>query len=253
MRVLLPLLLLLATCLPSNSSNWALDFDGVNDIAVVPGVTFSYWSLTVEAWVYPRGTSAHAEVVGIADRTQIYFQLERWFDGLLFDPGGTHCRLYTDDPVVTVDEWQHIAAVYELPTVTIYVNAVPVATRECDYGYEFTINGQELIIGREITANYWWWDGAIDELRIWTVALTQAQIADAMCGQLSGAEDGLLGCWTFDEGEGQVIHDTGPSGFHGRLGLTPEPDSLDPAWVPGYECATPVEGRSWARIKALHR
>ena len=43
----------------------------------------------------------------------------------------------------------------------------------------------------------------------------------------------LVGDWAFDEGAGQIAHDSSPSGIDGHLGLTAGADSADPAWVPG--------------------
>lgn len=43
----------------------------------------------------------------------------------------------------------------------------------------------------------------------------------------------LVGEWRFDEGAGQVVADSSPSGLTARLGIAPGPDGADPVWVPG--------------------
>jgi hypothetical protein len=40
--------------------------------------------------------------------------------------------------------------------------------------------------------------GALDEVRIWNVARTQAQIQSSMNQHLTGSEPGLVGYWQFD-------------------------------------------------------
>ena len=71
------LALLASASIPASSANWALSFDGVDDYAAVRDLTFTYSSLTVEAWVYSFG-SGNDEIVGISiDPSDVYFQLER--------------------------------------------------------------------------------------------------------------------------------------------------------------------------------
>jgi hypothetical protein len=43
----------------------------------------------------------------------------------------------------------------------------------------------------------------------------------------------LLAEWTFDEGAGQVAHDSSRSGLDAQLGVTTGPDGADATWVPG--------------------
>ncbi len=44
----------------------------------------------------------------------------------------------------------------------------------------------------------------------------------------AAANANLIAQWRFDESAGQVVHDDGPFGLDGVLGLTPEPDTADP-------------------------
>jgi hypothetical protein len=73
--------------------------------------------------------------------------------------------------------------------------------------------------------------GLIDEVRVWNVARTEAEIRDGMNRILRGDEPGLVGYWRLDEGSGQAILDASLRGNDGRLGSTALPDSHDPTWV----------------------
>ena len=42
---------------------------------------------------------------------------------------------------------------------------------------------------------------------------------------------GLVGFWTFDEGQDQVVQDLSPAANHGFLGAVSGPDSADPMWI----------------------
>ncbi len=58
-------------------------------------------------------------------------------------------------------------------------------------------------------------DAQIDEVRIWNVARTQAQIRDNMCRQLTGAETGLVSYWNMNEGTGNTVNDLTTNNNHG--------------------------------------
>lgn len=246
--------LLVVAPVVATADDWSLSFDGVNDFAAIRDLTFSYSSLTIEAWVYYFGTGGSDEIVGIAtDSGDVYFQLERKATtGLLFDPAGEGCRL-TASEVLPAEEWHHVAVVYENPAVVIYVDGVPRATSSCLESRD--IMGVDLMIGKEtpewVYADFWF--GYIDELRIWTVGRTQPEIMQWMHTGLSGSEPGLLGYWRFNEGSGQVIHDSSVNTLDGHLGSTPIADENDPSWGPGVQIASPVEGSSWGRVKALYK
>ncbi|MBM4046872.1 MAG: hypothetical protein FJ279_17340 [Planctomycetes bacterium] len=75
------------------------------------------------------------------------------------------------------------------------------------------------------------WNGLLDEIRLWNVARTQAEIRSTMYSKLAGSEPGLVGYWNFDEGTGQVARDLSPSATHGQLGTSSSADSADPTWV----------------------
>ena len=239
---------------PAASANWALGFDGVDDYAAVRDLTFSYSSLTIEVWVYRLGDGSD-EIVGMSIHPDnVYFQLE--LDngtGLLFDPAGSDCRLQNPHTLVPYAQWCHIAAVYDHPDVFVYVNGVP--RLDSTWGNSIDISGVDLIIGKEVPEEYdfWHWHGYIDELRIWTVGRSHSEILDWMHHELSGSEPGLLGYWQFNEGEGQTIHDRGPDALHGHRGSSWDTEDSDPDWVPGVAIASPVEGGSWATIKAMFR
>jgi hypothetical protein len=74
--------------------------------------------------------------------------------------------------------------------------------------------------------------GTIDEISIWNVALTEQSIQNIMHRTLDSSENGLIGYWRFEEGEGQVSEDMSVNGNDAQLG--PDPDTVDikdPIWT----------------------
>ena len=59
--------------------------------------------------------------------------------------------------------------------------------------------------------------GLIDEVSIWDTALTQDKIQSYMNLELTGAEAGLIGYWSFNEGSGMTAFDQSHSNNDGTL------------------------------------
>ena len=73
--------------------------------------------------------------------------------------------------------------------------------------------------------------GKIDEVRIWGVARTPAEIQAGKDSILAGTEPGLAGYWRFEEGSGVRVADATANANHGALGGTAE--ARQPSWRPG--------------------
>ena len=50
-----------------------------------------------------------------------------------------------------------------------------------------------------------WLSGNLDNYAIWDIALSESEIQSHMNTELSGEEDGLIGYWNFNEGEGSEL------------------------------------------------
>jgi hypothetical protein len=68
-------------------------------------------------------------------------------------------------------------------------------------------------------------DGYLDDVSIWNRVLSEEEIEDMMFRRLSGRENGLVGYWGFNEGQGNLARDSSPNMLHGTL-------YNDPIWVP---------------------
>jgi hypothetical protein len=108
----------------------------------------------------------------------------------------------------------------------IYVNGSLVGSSA---SAEMSTSLNDYLIGKGLdrTAPF---NGAIDELRIWNVARSQAQLQTDRALPLVGNEPHLVGYWNFDEGAGDEIHDATAGHDTGRLGASVGADASDPAW-----------------------
>ncbi len=107
---------------------------------------------------------------------------------------------------VSANAWHHAAAVYSTAsnTLTLYVDGNQVA--QGPINRTSVGNGLPFQIGRNgTTGNYW--GGKLDDVRVWNVARTGAQIRANLANQYIGAPTGLVGNWRFDEGSGSTAND----------------------------------------------
>lgn len=115
--------------------------------------------------------------------------------------------------IVNDNQWHHLAVVLDntsganLNNTTIYVDG-EVETVSASNNLNSTINtaaSQKLWIGIDHSSRYW--EGELDEIRVWSVARTQAEIRAFMHLVLNGDETGLEAYYQFNETSGTAIKD----------------------------------------------
>ena len=179
----------------------ALSFDGVNDKVTVADnnaldLTNNY---TMEAWIYPR---AFPWLGGIISKYHsnssngYHLRLSHAGNsrGLSFD------EMITADNILTANTWYHVAAVNNNGTRKLYVNGVEVALT----GTPTTVvaNSDPLIIGRDFDGGNAgrFFNGDIDEVRLWNFAKTEAQVVAQKDISLTGSESNLVLYYNFNQG-----------------------------------------------------
>ena len=60
-------------------------------------------------------------------------------------------------------------------------------------------------------------NGSIDNVRVWNTALTQQEIQEYMSCPPTGTEAGLVGYWNFEEGSGTTAYDQTLNGNNGTI------------------------------------
>jgi uncharacterized protein (TIGR02145 family) len=61
------------------------------------------------------------------------------------------------------------------------------------------------------------WSGDLDDMQIWSFALSESEVLDYMNCPPSPGTDGVIAHWDFDEGQGDSVIDLSGNGFHGTL------------------------------------
>ena len=94
-------------------------------------------------------------------------------------------------------QWYHVAITYDGELANAYVNGKLTAS----YPVDGLIDSRESVLrigGR--TKFHTFFQGQLDEIRIWNIARTSQEIQHTMYTTLTAAEEGLVGYWNFDDG-----------------------------------------------------
>ncbi|TDS08896.1 DUF1735 and LamG domain-containing protein [Sphingobacterium paludis] len=122
--------------------------------------------------------------------------------------------------------WYHIAAVYDAGKLRVYVDGQLLATTTANRVFDLTNTKDGFYFGRSAQGRGL--NGAISEARIWSRALSQAEITNGICG-VDPSSAGLVGYWKFNAAEGRSIKDI--SG-HNRDAVA----ASNIQWTPSIRC-----------------
>jgi chitodextrinase len=162
----------------------ALSFNGKYSTVIIPDSATLHLSsgMTIEAWVYPAAPVTRWEDVIFKD-TDIYFLEAGSPSGGTPAAGGTFTthgdRTLAGTSALPANTWTHLAATYDGMTLVLYVNGV-VASRLA-VSDSLTTSTNPLQIGGDPAFGQYF-QGNIDEVRVYNRALTQPQIQSDMTG-----------------------------------------------------------------------
>jgi len=181
---------------PSPSiSGGSLQLDGNGDYLKIPFAKDlnALDSLTLEAWVRRSSNSRCEAVLGNGWRQSYWLGFcsgpTRFYHG---------AGQYTDAvTVIPSGQWTHVAVTYDGITSRTYVNGkLDHETTEKAGPLEGT-DGLPLFIGGDRDGGYYF-QGLIDEVRVWNVVRSQTQIQNAFQREVDGPQPGLLAVWHFN-------------------------------------------------------
>ncbi|HEX5219301.1 MAG TPA: LamG-like jellyroll fold domain-containing protein [Verrucomicrobiae bacterium] len=208
--------------LPQPGAGLALSFNGVNQAANAnTNVIGDKGTFSVEAWAYAPSNSGPRTIlaqgagftIGVDAAGQIRVGTN-WNTGVAFPFGG----------------WHHLAVVRETANTRLYLDGILSASR----GSAIPFPSQSALFQVGALANGENWLGVVDEVRVWRVARSAAEINGNRTMRVTGNEPNLAGLWRFDEPTGPAV-DTSTGGHN--LAITgavrvPSPVRFDPYVTP---------------------
>lgn len=162
--------------------------------------------MTIEAWVKRESTGTHTIVCkmdGGAGSSGRSYCLTLELTGanaidFLISNGSTH-HWGSVSQAVSTGSWHHIAVVYTASagSVEFFYDGSSLGTQT---GYPTSINNSSEtfrigINGDSGSVGVDYFDGLMDDVRLWSIARTSTEISDDMDIELNGNETGLNGYW----------------------------------------------------------
>jgi hypothetical protein len=195
---------------------YAILFDGSNDYINAGNIPLNNKSFTIECWA-KRDTSGGWDLIFAQGQQETNRNLQVGFrDSNVFTLGFGDNDLNTT-ATYTDSNWHHWAVTFDINTKIqkIYRDGVEVANRTSGSNY---IGTGDIIIGRYGPASQFYFDGQIDELRLWDTPRTQTQIQEYMYRTLSPEDEtNLLAYYQFNQSSGYTLNDSSINRQHGSL------------------------------------
>lgn len=199
----------------------ALSFDGVDDYISIPNSTSLNLdsNFTIEAWIYCDGKSSQESIIiDKSDSLNTHYQL--FFNPSIY-PG--HIGLRQSDPSNTIynntplqeGQWYHIAVSHDGTNTRFYINGSLDGERT-DFSSGESNNADLSIAGSPLLSEHFF-EGKIDEIRLWNISRTEEEISEHYDKVLYGLEGGLCGYWRFNAGSGDTAFDYSSNSNHGSL------------------------------------
>ena len=104
------------------------------------------------------------------------------YTGLGFD------ELVTSTNLLNANQWYHIAAVKDGPSRKVFINGIEYPLSGS--ALNVVANNNPVRLGSDYGGRYF--DGRIDEVRIWNISRTQTEITSTMDNPPSFGENGLI-------------------------------------------------------------
>ena len=186
----------------------ALTLNGSNQYASVGDSGASPFdstgTITIEAWVYPTTTCTGSQVIMTKDTSyMMYCYLNKWWYAYSGD-GTSWTGNYTSIPV-EANAWHHIAFTHSASSLNlkVYYDGVNLETLTANMPTGMTPNNNAFQLGRSATSSYF--QGKIDEVRIYSSQRTDAQIVSDMKNYGSITDPNLIAYYDFNDQSGSTI------------------------------------------------
>jgi len=157
----------------------ALSFDGVDDYAsVVSNLLFGTGDFTVIAWAKANKLNAPQTIVGKStlwddDRWELRLQSTNYWGFLLYDAGILRCP--SSLATVQTGVWVHLTGVREGDAIRFYINGSLQASATGVSACSFS-GSNPCSVGNASFGSPEYFDGVIDEVRIYNRALNAAEV-----------------------------------------------------------------------------
>jgi hypothetical protein len=183
------------------------DFDGVNDY-IDTGITdLNINSFSISTWIKPNSfpISNYVAIVSKGQVSQndllLYINSDNKLTTYLNAVGG----YYTSTDTLNLNQLQHISVTWDDNVLKYYINGELSGTHitsgsRVDGSNSIKIGAQVINAGR-------YYNGSIDEVKIWNRSLTQTEIQEEMNSNAVANPEGIVAYYDFNERNGTTAYD----------------------------------------------
>ncbi|MEI6435057.1 MAG: LamG-like jellyroll fold domain-containing protein [Bacteroidota bacterium] len=195
--------------IPDPYAGDALLFNGTSQyVQIDPLYNSAPPALTVEAWVYPDNLN-NSSILYHGDNGEFNFVIvgNKFGFGVKLSNNNWY-TVYS--PAPEINTWQHLCGVWENSgSLKIFVNGSLMQTLQIPALPLFDPGSGYLPSIGAFNRQSSFYNGRLDEIRVWNVARTIQQVRENMHLTLSEGDTGLIGYWQFNDGSGNHMEDHG--------------------------------------------
>lgn len=224
----------------------ALNFDGQNDyVSVQPQVTEVSGNFTVMAWVRPTNATKAMHIFSTRESGESSFDMQLVGGTKIHGDIGTGSSWLTNTADANyrykVNQWIHVAYAVSPSGYKIYVNGAMIGENTLSNSALLLNATHKIVIGKNTNENTYF-QGDIDEVKVYSAALTAEQIQVDMVNITSSIPGSLVAYYNFDQAttsQSDVLSDQGVNGYNGTLyNFALSGGSSN--WVESYAMVMPV-------------
>lgn len=239
------LFILIILCSSITYSQNHLRFDGVDSyVTFGNSSTLGLSTFTLEAWIYPTGTgvTASSGIGGISaipvitkgrgeSGSEGTIKDMNYFLGIIpstmvltadFEEGASGSNPGDNHPItgtttLNLNQWYHVAATYDGNDWYLYLDGSLEGTKSVGEPCQ-NLSIQHSAVGSALLSTgdpQGYFEGEIDEVRIWNLVRTQLEIQDNMNKEITSSVSGLVSAWNMNEGAGTFVNGVG--GISGQI------------------------------------
>ena len=199
----------------------ALNFDGTNDFVQVNSAPNLTGEHSVAFWMNPESFADYNQMI---DSQVTADNQNDQYDAFLTSAGNVqvwHTSACTSVSSVSLNTWTHVVITYDSGNdVRIYLNGT--LNQTCFDRLKEPLGATTLLRFGSRSASVFPYDGSLDEIRLYNRALTATEVSQIynVGNALKKPPNnlGLVGYWSFDEGNGATATDFSGRGNHGSIG-----------------------------------
>jgi len=188
-------------------------------VALPPALFAGLEEATVEGWVKWDEFNYRSRFLSVGEPRRELFISNRNRDSgavIAVQSGEWPGVMKTSVDALELGRWHHIAGVSGKSGLKLFVDGKLVAEDPTNSSFAAIGSSKAAFLGRSVWAEDGFFDGMMDEVRVWKVARTGEQIRESLAKTFTGSEPGLVALWNFDDPENPG-RDLSPNQHHGKL------------------------------------